>query len=167
MKIIRDGVEIELTPAELRAAYEEEKDNIMTADIEGELEAQGKSLTPKQLEDALHLYKKGIEWDDTWLYVVQNAISEVYDPFTAPVINLADWIKAWAEMYGYSKDGGDGFWDFFNDMKSDVQNSHICAERRAQFESEEEFDDWYDDEFLEMAKPIMTELFGYTKEDME
>lgn len=167
MKIIRDGVEIELTPAELRAAYKEEKTRLMTSDIEGELESQDRTLTPAQLEAAVRLYKNGMEYDDTWLYVVQNAISEVYDPFTAPVINLADWIKAWAEMYGYPKEAGDDFWDFFNDMKSDVQNSHICAERRTQFESEEDFDDWYDGEFLEMAKPIMTELFGYTKEDME
>lgn len=77
---------------------------------------------------------------------------------------VKQFIQEWAKEYGY--DGNTDFWDFFYDMKPDVEDSSVCAERRAKFEDDNDFDDWYDYDFLEMAKPIMMELFGYTEEDM-
>ena len=49
------------------------------------------------------------------------------------------------------------FWDFFYDMKPDVEELIFRTD----------FDDWYDNEFFDIAKPIMIELFGYTEEDIE
>lgn len=76
-------------------------------------------------------------------------------------LSLKDWIRAWATGHGY--DGTEAFFDFFYDMKSDVEDSSIAAERRAK--QGFDFDEWYDTDFLEMVKPIMKELFGYSDED--
>jgi len=77
---------------------------------------------------------------------------------------IKQWIADWAKENNYT--GEEDFWDFFYDMKSDVEDSSICAERRAKFEDDNDFDDWYDNDFIEMAKHVMMESFGYTEEDI-
>ena len=83
-------------------------------------------------------------------------------------MNIKQWIADWAKENNYTSE--EDFWDFFYDMKPDVEllcvHKIICIKNIDPCE-EEEFDDWYDNEFFEIAKPIMMELFGYTEEDIE
>lgn len=72
-------------------------------------------------------------------------------------MNIKQWIADWAKENNYTNK--EDFWDFFYDMKPDVEDAGI--------HKEDYFDDWYDNEFLDIAKPIMMELFGYTEEDIE
>lgn len=72
-------------------------------------------------------------------------------------MTIRQWIADWAKENNYTNK--EDFWDFFYDMKLDVEDANICKE--------EDFDDWYDNKFFEIAKPIMMELFGYTEEDIE
>lgn len=72
-------------------------------------------------------------------------------------MKIKQWIADWAKENNYTSE--EDFWDFFYDMKPDVED--------AGFYKEDYFDDWYDNEFLDIAKPIMMELFGYTEEDIE
>lgn len=72
-------------------------------------------------------------------------------------MKFKQWIADWAKENNYT--GKEDFWDFFYDMKPDVEASNRFKD--------EDFDDWYDNEFFEVAKPIMMELFGYTEEDIE
>lgn len=70
-------------------------------------------------------------------------------------MKIKQWIADWAKENNYT--GKEDFWDFFYDMKPDVEELIFRTD----------FDDWYDNEFFDIAKPIMTELFGYTEEDIE
>lgn len=70
-------------------------------------------------------------------------------------MKFKQWIADWAKENNYT--GEEDFWDFFYDMKPDVEELIFRAD----------FDDWYDNEFFDIAKPIMIELFGYTEEDIE
>ena len=70
---------------------------------------------------------------------------------------IKQWIADWAKENNYTNK--EDFWDFFYDMKPDVEDVGFCKE--------EDFDDWYDNEFFDIAKPIMFELFGYTEEDVK
>lgn len=72
-------------------------------------------------------------------------------------MKIKQWIADWAKENNYTNE--EDFWDFFYDMKPDVED--------AGFYQEDYFDDWYDNEFFDIAKPIMIELFGYTEEDIE
>lgn len=70
-------------------------------------------------------------------------------------MKIKQWIADWAKENNYT--GEEDFWDFFYDMKPDVEELIFRTD----------FDDWYDNEFFDIAKPIMIELFGYTEEDIE
>lgn len=70
-------------------------------------------------------------------------------------MKFKQWIADWAKENNYT--GEEDFWDFFYDMKPDVEELIFRTD----------FDDWYDNEFFDIAKPIMMELFGYTEEDIE
>lgn len=70
-------------------------------------------------------------------------------------MKIKQWIADWAKENNYT--GEEDFWDFFYDMKPDVEELIFRVD----------FDDWYDNEFFDIAKPIMIELFGYTEEDVE
>lgn len=70
-------------------------------------------------------------------------------------MKIKQWIADWAKENNYT--GKEDFWDFFYDMKPDVEELIFRTD----------FDDWYDNEFFDIAKPIMIELFGYTEEDIE
>ena len=72
-------------------------------------------------------------------------------------MNIKQWIADWAKENNYTSE--EDFWDFFYDMKQDVEDAGIYED--------EYFDDWYDNEFLDIAKPIMCELFGYTEDDIQ
>ena len=72
-------------------------------------------------------------------------------------MNIKQWIADWAKENNYTSE--EDFWDFFYDMKPDVEDAGIYED--------EYFDDWYDNEFFEIAKPIMCELFGYTEDDIQ
>lgn len=70
-------------------------------------------------------------------------------------MKFKQWIADWAKENNYT--GKEDFWDFFYDMKPDVEELIFRTD----------FDDWYDNEFFDIAKPIMIELFRYTEEDIE
>ena len=70
-------------------------------------------------------------------------------------MKFKQWIADWAKENNYTRE--EDFWDFFYDMKPDVEALIFRTD----------FDDWYDNEFFDIAKPIMMELFGYTEEDIE
>lgn len=76
-------------------------------------------------------------------------------------MNIKQWIADWAKENNYT--GKEDFWDFFYDMKPDVD----CQIWMHSDIDGEDFDEWYDYDFYEIAKPIMMELFGYKEEDIE
>ena len=82
MKIIRDGVEIELTKEELYTAWEEEQEYFDTESILARIDETDKGLFPDQdaidrfVEAALYCYNKNRDYgcDEEWSF--DDAISE-------------------------------------------------------------------------------------------
>ena len=83
MKIVRDGKEIELTPEEMRAVWEEVENNYRKDDIESRYE-----LPDDKVEEAIELLSRSIDyndyyWDAYWCMIENVAeklkLKEVYD----------------------------------------------------------------------------------------
>ena len=72
MKIIRNGIEIQLTPEEMRQAYDEMEDTYRREDIESQYE-----LPEDKVDEALRLLAKTINFNDGYWDIYWNCIDSV------------------------------------------------------------------------------------------
>jgi hypothetical protein len=84
MKIIRNGIEYELTWAEMRAAYEEKDREYLIEDIKCKAEEMEVELTEEKIKNAVDVVNSGLEhndsyWESYWMtieYVIENLLKE-------------------------------------------------------------------------------------------
>ena len=76
MKIVRDGVEIELTQEEIRKAYEYEKYRLDREDVESVIEHKNIEVTDEEFERILEFYKRLRRHDETWWEDAEYAVNE-------------------------------------------------------------------------------------------
>lgn len=66
MKIIRNGIEYELTSEEMREVYEEMKLEYLKEDIECKAEEIGIKLSEKDMDNVTYMAQKGIDNNDSY-----------------------------------------------------------------------------------------------------
>lgn len=74
MKLIKNGIEIELTRAEMRKIYEFMRDGYVKEDIVHKAEEMEVELTEEEIEDAVDVVNSGLEhndsyWESYWMTV--------------------------------------------------------------------------------------------------
>lgn len=74
MKIIRNGIEYELTGMELDAAYRECKHNYFVEDIKSKAEDMGIDLTGKDVDEIADIAEDGLHnndslWESYWMSI--------------------------------------------------------------------------------------------------
>lgn len=74
MKLIKNGIEIELTRAEMRKIYEFMRDGYVKEDIVHKAEEMEVELTKEEIEDAVDVVNSGLEhndsyWESYWMTV--------------------------------------------------------------------------------------------------
>ena len=80
MKIIRNGVEYELTPEEMREVYEAMKAEYLREDIESKAEEVGIELSETTINSIIARVDKGLGnndsyWESYWM-TIENVLSE-------------------------------------------------------------------------------------------
>lgn len=85
MKITRNGIEIELTPEEIRKAYEEKDREYLIEDIKCKLEEMELDVTDDKIESIADITKSTLEnhdsyWECYWMsieYAIENRNTEM------------------------------------------------------------------------------------------
>ena len=77
MKITRDGKEIELTPAEMRSAWEETQLEYDRYDLENVCEVDELDLSDAEKDEAVQMYRHIRDNSDDWWSYMQEACETV------------------------------------------------------------------------------------------
>jgi hypothetical protein len=84
MKLVKNGIEIELTYAETRKVYELMRDGYIREDIMHKAEEMEVELTEEKIKNAVDVVNSGLEhndsyWESYWMtieYVIENLLKE-------------------------------------------------------------------------------------------